>query len=118
MTSQLSLLLAYFLLTIIFLKIHIVSALKKHVNFIFEKTVTLSLLVVGFILHVSLLSSTEKLSEGCEHAIMPNKNQTVKLSQGENTFKSALYFMTKDKNRTRCYFFSFLRRKAICQISF
>lgn len=52
MTSQLSLLLAYFLLTIIFLKIHISFALKKHVNFIFEKTVTLSLLVVGFILHV------------------------------------------------------------------
>lgn len=40
------------LLTIIFLKIHISFALKKHVNFIFDKTVTLSLLVVGFILHV------------------------------------------------------------------
>lgn len=36
------------LLTIIFF----CSDLKKHVNFIFEKTVMLSLLVVGFILHV------------------------------------------------------------------
>lgn len=31
---------------------YLCSDLKKHVNFIFEKTVTLSLLVVGFILHV------------------------------------------------------------------
>lgn len=48
---------AFFVIGLLFIdnyifKIHISFALKKHVNFIFEKTVTLSLLVFGFILHV------------------------------------------------------------------
>lgn len=37
------------------------------------------------------------LSEVCEHAILPNKNQTIKLTQRENTFKSALFY-DKRKN--------------------
>lgn len=102
MTLQLSLLLAYIFFSCIdnyiFKDPYLCSDLKKHVKFFFEKTVTISLLVVGVIVHVLWMSSTEKkLSEVCEHAIMPNKKQTIKLIQRENSFKRALFYDKRKK---------------------
>lgn len=39
----------------------------------------------------------KKLSEVCEHAIMPNKKQTIKLIQRENSFKRALFYDKRKK---------------------
>lgn len=52
----------------------------------------ISLLVIG----LSYMSYW-CLSEVCEHAILPNKNQTIKLTQRENTFKSALFYDKRKK---------------------
>lgn len=39
----------------------------------------------------------KKLSEVCEHTIMPNKKQTIKLIQRENSFKRALFYDKRKK---------------------
>lgn len=102
MTLQLSLLLAYIFFSCIdnyiFKDPYLCSDLKKTCQIFFWEDGD-DIITSGWCYRTCLMDviNRKKLSEVCEHAIMPNKKQTIKLIQRENSFKRALFYDKRKK---------------------